>query len=74
MKTRITSKGQVTVPKHVRQRLGLQPGDEIEFVESDGAFRLEKRVPASPFERYRGFLTHLAGQDPDGILAEMRGE
>lgn len=28
----ITSKGQVTLPKAVRQSLGLQPGDKIEFV------------------------------------------
>lgn len=28
---RITSKGQVTIPAHVREELGLYPGTEIEF-------------------------------------------
>jgi AbrB family looped-hinge helix DNA binding protein len=29
---RITSKGQVTIPVEVREKIGLQPGDEVEFV------------------------------------------
>lgn len=30
-KARVTSKGQVTVPKSIRQRLGVQPGDDLVF-------------------------------------------
>ncbi|MBL1275633.1 MAG: AbrB/MazE/SpoVT family DNA-binding domain-containing protein [Ectothiorhodospiraceae bacterium] len=37
----ITSKGQITIPKSVRQRLGVNPGDRVEFVEREnGAFQL----------------------------------
>ncbi len=32
----ITSKGQITLPKEVRERHELKPGDSIEFVEEDG--------------------------------------
>ncbi|MGH8533569.1 MAG: AbrB/MazE/SpoVT family DNA-binding domain-containing protein [Gammaproteobacteria bacterium] len=32
----LTSKGQVTIPLDVRQRLGLDTGDRIEFVELEG--------------------------------------
>ncbi len=32
MRARVTSKGQVTVPKTVRDRLGVQAGDELDFV------------------------------------------
>ncbi len=70
---RITSKGQVTIPKAVRDRLGLRPGEEIDFVEEHGGFRIEKRVVASPFEKYRGYLRELAGRDPDELVQEMRG-
>ena len=73
-KTRITAKGQVTIPKEVRERMGLRPGDELEFVEEDGVFRLRKRVPPNPFKKYRGYLKHLAGQDPDELVREMRGD
>ena len=37
----LSSKGQVTVPKAIRTRLHLQPGDRLRFlVEADGAVRL----------------------------------
>jgi AbrB family looped-hinge helix DNA binding protein len=35
-RTRITSKGQVTVPIEVRRKLDLQPGDELVFEVRDG--------------------------------------
>ena len=72
-RTKITSKGQVTIPKDVRERLGLRPGDEIEFVDDRKGFRVQKRVVASPFRKYRGHLKHLAGRDPDDLLEQMRG-
>jgi AbrB family looped-hinge helix DNA binding protein len=33
---KITAKGQITLPKEVRDRYGLKPGDRIEFVEENG--------------------------------------
>jgi AbrB family looped-hinge helix DNA binding protein len=37
----LTSKGQITLPKIVRERLGLGAGDKVEFIETEpGAFRL----------------------------------
>lgn len=33
---KITSKGQITLPKEVRERHGLKPGDRVEFVEENG--------------------------------------
>ena len=73
-KGRLTSKGEITIPKGVRDRLGLRPGDELEFVEDELGFRLQKRVSASPFEKYRGYLKELAGCDPDHLIEEMRGQ
>ncbi|MSQ15442.1 MAG: AbrB/MazE/SpoVT family DNA-binding domain-containing protein [Dehalococcoidia bacterium] len=73
MTTKITSKGQVTIPKMVRDRLGLKPGDEIEFVEDKEGFRVQKLVLESPFDKYLGFLSHMAGMDPDSVVEDMRG-
>jgi antitoxin PrlF len=71
---KLTSKGQLTVPKMVRERLGIQPGDELEFVEEDGTFLIRKQVRESPFDRYIGFLSHARGTETDDVLTELRGE
>ncbi len=69
----VTSKGQVTIPKAIRARLGLQPGDELEFVEDRNGLRVRKRVRESPFDAWLGYLKDMAGQDPDAVVEEMRG-
>ena len=41
MQTTITSKGQVTIPKPIRDRLHLEPGDKIDFIlDEDGDLRV----------------------------------
>lgn len=41
MQTSISSKGQITVPKAVRDSLHLEPGDRLQFIlEADGSVRL----------------------------------
>ena len=49
MATTITSKGQVTIPKHIRDALQLEPGNAVDFsVNRDGEVVLQraKRAPA----------------------------
>lgn len=72
-KTKITSKGQVTIPKAVRDQMGLRPGDEIEFVRDDGSFKLQKVIAESPFDEWVGYLKEWAGYDVDEMIEEMRG-
>ncbi len=43
--SRLSSKGQVTIPKAVREELGLEPGDLVAYVVGDGAVRLERVAP-----------------------------
>lgn len=51
---RITSKGQITVPRDIRRTLGVGPGDRLLF-ESDGeGVRVRPVRARSPFEKYRG--------------------
>lgn len=56
---RVTTKGQVTIPKHIREALGIEPGDEIRFDEAEAGYTLQKVEPTTadgddPFEKYRG--------------------
>jgi AbrB family looped-hinge helix DNA binding protein len=45
MPSTVTAKGQTTIPKRVRDRLGLKPGDRLEFVAQDDGTAL--MVPAT---------------------------
>jgi AbrB family looped-hinge helix DNA binding protein len=50
----LTSKGQITVPKSVRERLGLGAGDRVEFVETEGGFML--RTATRDIRSLKGLL------------------
>ncbi|TRO81748.1 AbrB/MazE/SpoVT family DNA-binding domain-containing protein [Desulfuromonas acetexigens] len=58
---KVTSKGQVTIPKGVREKLGIAPLNEVEFVEEKGrVFLVKKGVGESgskEFARLRGCAT-----------------
>lgn len=73
---RITSKGQVTIPIEIRERLGLLPNTEVEFVLDGKGVRL---IRATPRRRGRGqaVVERLAGSatvkmTTDQILALTR--
>jgi AbrB family looped-hinge helix DNA binding protein len=58
----LTSKGQITLPKPVRERLHLQPGDRVDFViDSDGEIRV--RTSRGDVRDLKGLL-HRKGRKP----------
>lgn len=57
----ITSKGQVTIPQHVRLRLGLLPHTEVEFEIVDDHARIRKSHPGGAGSA-RGQAALLAGK------------
>jgi antitoxin PrlF len=70
---KITSKGQVTIPKEVRERLGVNTGDELEFEETPRGMLVHRRAEPSPFHKYRGYLRRRSGKEPDALVEELRG-
>jgi len=54
MKSVVSEKGQVTIPKPVRDRLGLKPGTMIVFEASEGRLVGKKAVADDPFTKWRG--------------------
>ena len=64
MSTTLTSKGQVTIPKHIREALGLEAGSRIEFeVDEQGRVVIKPTRPVAAsrrkdrFESARGTAT-----------------
>jgi antitoxin PrlF len=77
MAVTVTRKGQVTIPKPVRDRLGIKPGSKLDFeIAEDGRAYLRTvgkgRVQPSRFERMRGAAT--SGLTTEEIMALTRGE
>ncbi len=76
MTTTVTAKGQVTIPKAVRDLLGIGPGSKVDFRRAaDGSIVLvpaDSRRPASRFEKFRGHAGK--GLSTDAIMALTRGE
>lgn len=61
----ITSKGQTTLPKAVREALGVQPGDRVRYAILDGKVMM---LPVRPVARLFGLLQH---DGPAKTLEEM---
>ena len=71
----ITSKGQITIPREVRRRLGLKQGDQIVFVTENGATVIKPFREDNPFEQYAGTLGSLETKDDVNIwLSELRDD
>jgi AbrB family looped-hinge helix DNA binding protein len=71
--SRMTSKGQVTIPRDLREQLGLAPGDEVRFTSAPAGVQIEKAARQSVFARYRGCLPHLRGKDAVELIRNRRG-
>lgn len=74
---KITTKGRVTIPKEIREKLGMVPGSEVEFkIVGDGAKIVRAKNGKSRgwelVERLRGRGT--GNMTTDEIIALMRGE
>ena len=73
---RVTTKGQVTIPQEIREKLGITPATEVDFVEEKGRVYLVRRkgkhVRTRKFQRLRGVATVSLGTDE--IMALTRGE
>jgi AbrB family looped-hinge helix DNA binding protein len=72
LRAKITSKGQITIPKEIREKIGLEPGREIYFEEKDGIFYIKKKIEKSPFDKWIGYLKNKKGQSPDEIIEKLR--
>jgi AbrB family looped-hinge helix DNA binding protein len=61
----MSSKGQTVIPKAIREHLGLQPGDAVDFIVQEGGSVLIR--PATEDVRILKGLLHRAGRPPVSI-------
>jgi antitoxin PrlF len=73
---KITSKGQVTIPREVRRRLGVKAGDRLQFEEDGEGVRVTAVRKESPFAKYMGIGNPGIGRGRKGVqkwMRELRG-
>jgi AbrB family looped-hinge helix DNA binding protein len=72
---RVTAKGQVTIPQYIREKLGIAPNSEVDFVE-DGDRVYLQRKSGLPLRKRFGALRGIATvkMTTDEIMALTRGD
>jgi AbrB family looped-hinge helix DNA binding protein len=73
MKTTVSEKGQITIPKKVREQLGLRPGSILEVSASGGRLLAVKKDRSDPFTKWRGRGALPGGLTIDEYLSRGRG-
>ena len=66
LESAVTKKGQTTLPKPVRDTLGVQAGDRVRYIVLDGEVRI---LPVRPIRRLFGVLKH---DGPPVAVEEMK--
>jgi AbrB family looped-hinge helix DNA binding protein len=76
MANKVTSKGQVTIPKPVRDYLGIEPGTDVNFRRADdGHIIIEKADGTRPPSRFAKAVGSAGpGLTTDELMALLRGD
>jgi AbrB family looped-hinge helix DNA binding protein len=73
MKTTVSEKGQITIPKALREKLGIRPGQVLDFSADDrGRLIATKASTRSALDELYGVLN--LGKTTDEIMRELRGD
>ncbi len=72
MKTTVSEKGQITIPKRLRDRLGLRPGTVLDFEDANGRLVGRKLGPLDHLDELYGIL-ELPPGGTDAFIREIRG-
>jgi len=72
---KVTKKGQVTIPAHIRELLGIMPETEVDFIVENGRvylIKIKNGKKSKRFRKYRGVAT--VKMKTDEIMKLTRGE
>jgi AbrB family looped-hinge helix DNA binding protein len=77
MTHKVGAKGQVVIPKEIRDRIGIRPGDEVTFDADGGEVRVRRvedhrTIQANRIKALRGIWTDGGGTD--ALIEERRRE
>lgn len=71
---KVGEKGQVVIPKHLRERYGIQKHSDVEFIPEENGILIKKRTRGvHPVEQVRGIIKLRGANSVDELIEEMRG-
>ncbi len=73
MKTIVSEKGQITIPKKVRDKLGITPGTVLEVDTDRGRLIAVKKQVVDVFQKWRGKGKIPGNMNVDDYLKKVRG-
>lgn len=73
MKTTVSEKGQITIPKALRDKLGIRPGTVLDFEADRGRLIASKRTGVDVIRKWRGRGKLPGGITVDAYLKRSRG-
>ena len=68
----VSEKGQVTIPKNLREKLGLRAGSVLSFSDENGILQARKFTKEEPVRKWRGRGTIPGGLTVDDYLKQTR--
>ena len=71
-KAKITSKGQITIPRAIRQALGVKEGDNLVFEQNGDEMVIRPVKKESPFAKYQGIGTPGIGNGRQAVIDAIR--
>lgn len=71
IRNRSSEKGQVTIPKQLRDQLGIEPGEELDFTDDDGSLVAREVRTRGAVDAVYGILSLPGGTD--ALVEEFRG-
>jgi antitoxin PrlF len=72
IRAKVTTKGQLTIPKVIRDEMGLKSGDYVVVKETSAGYVLEKELDENRFDKYVGCLNREVKSDE--LLSELRDQ
>lgn len=69
--TRVTDKGQTTIPKHLREKYGIESGDEVVWEETEGGIVIKKPDALSG---YGSFAEELTDEEREELADDLEDE
>ena len=70
---RVTVKGQVTLPKRIRERHGIKPGTQVEIVDEAGRIVVRKETERRGLDAIYGILRGGRWKRTDDLIEALRG-